>query len=337
MNTRAVLFLVVMFPFIAQSISAQTTTPEKPITPNQRGPGRADRSERRKKRRLLKEEKRKHIPPRRFDDGKRGSVHYTFQHMGYQELEENKQRLIQEKNYDAAIEYAKQQIAIATDAQTDITPDVLLEMADILYVKQDYEKAWKAYAQWVVQYPNAQKEIASEIQKTQHALGPEIVQALSMVPTSEVNESELMACKQSEYAAFRAVDAAYRCTQDPDRDQTQTHATIELADKFLQNSAQFKAHRPLVQSIRTACYEKLIKSELSICTFYRIQGNHEVAQNRLAMLEEEYAAQFPQSKNRIVAYRAAHYGTPNTATTDAPATLITENRAVPSTHAADRF
>lgn len=326
MNTRAILFLVVIISCTTQSLFAETTTSEKPTTKNRRAHFRAQRKE--------QLDKRNKLPSKRFDDGKRGSVHYTFQHMSYQELEEGKQKLIQEKNYDVAIEYAKQQIAVATDTEVHLTPDILLEIADLLYAKQDYDKAWKAYAQWATQYPGANKIITSEIQKTQHILGTEITKAITLVQGAHQNDTERIICTQSEHAAFRAVDAAYRCTQDKDRDQTQTSATIELAEKFLKNKDRFKTHRVTVESIKTACYEKLMASELSICSFYRQQGNHAVVHTRLALLEEEYGTKFPPTKNFVLAYRTNHYGEQGDAKMEIPTTLIT---STPKTHAADRF
>lgn len=329
MNTRAVLFLVVILSYTPYLLSAENTTPENAKTKSRRKHFCAQRKKR-------EEHRKKVAPAKRFDDGSRGTVHYTFQYMSYDELEEAKQKLIQEKNYETAIEYAKQQIAIATDVQIHLVPDVLLEMADLLYAKQDYDKAWKAYAQWGAQYPGANKNITTELQKTNHTLSAEITNAITARQGSWAQVSDLIPCTQAEHAAFRAVDASYRCTHDADRDQTQTLATIELADKFLKNKIRFKTHCLTVECIRTACYEKLMTSELSICTFYRLQGEHEVVNTRLALMEEEYGTKFPETKNFVLAYKSAHYGEPGEPKIEAPATLITNNSA-PRTHAADRF
>lgn len=347
MNTRTVLFLVVILASTPLYPAAKTTTNENSsantaasLTEAEKLPSEGKKKSRRKnaqKRREAQEERRAKAPKKRFDDGSRGSVHLTYQYMTFQELEIEKQKLIADKNYDSAIEYAKQQVAIATDAEAHLVSELLLEMSDLLYAKGDYDKAWRAYAQWAIQYPGANKKIASELQKIQPELQAEIVQALTILKGSgTLSELELINCTLTEHAAYRAVDAAYRCTEDHDRDQTQTIATIELADKFLQHKDRFRTHRATVELIRTACYEKVITSELNICSFYRQQGNHDAAKARLAMLEEEYSNKFPQTKKHVVAYRTQHYGETSDVPVEAPATLIATDTSKPS-HAAHRF
>jgi len=300
---------------------------------------RVGRREKAQKERKAHKERLANAPKKRFDTGERGTVHYTFQHMTFAELEKAKQGLLVDKSYDAAIEYAKQQVAIATDTESHLVPEILLEMSDLLYAKQDYDKAWRAYAQWVIQYPGANKKISTELQKMQPEISAELTKMLTLVSGSSIlSETELLRSSLSEHAAFRAVDAAFRCTQDPDRDQTQTHVTIELADKFLQNKDQFKTHRMIVELIRAACYEKLIASELSVCAFYRSQGDHEAVKTRLTLLEEAYSTKFPDTKKHVIAYRTKHYGETPAEPIEAPTTLLTKT-STPSTkgHAADRF
>jgi hypothetical protein len=330
MNTRATLFYFVILACLPSYLLAKKT-PKK----------ESDKVTRRKKAqegRKAYQERLANAPKKRFDTGERGSVHFTFQHMTFAELEEAKQVLIADKSYDTAIEYAKQQGAIATDAEAHLLPGILLEMSDLLYAKQDYDKAWRAYAQWAVQFPGAHAIISSELQKMQPELSAELTNMLTLVRGSAVlNESELFRCSQTEHAAFRAVDAAFRCTQDPDRDQTQTHTAIDLADKFLQHKDQFKTHRTTVELIRIACYEKLIASELSICAFYRSQGDHATVKARLDLIEKEYGTKFPAAKNHVVAYRAQHYGEIPAESLDTPGMLLTTTTTTPKTHAADRF
>jgi tetratricopeptide (TPR) repeat protein len=324
MNTRAVPFFIAILAYLP---AITEEIPEK-----------QSRRKKAQKERKAYQERLAKAPKKRFDMGDGpGKVHFTFQHMTFAELEEAKQVLIAEKSYDTAIEYAKQQGAIATDTEASLLPGILLEMSDLLYAKQDYDKAWRAYAQWAVQFPGAHEKISSELQKMQPELSAELTSMLTLVRGSAVlSESELFRCSQTEHAAFRAVDAAFRCTQDPDRDQTQTHLAIELADRFLQHKDQFKTHRATVELIRSACYEKLITSELSICAFYRSQGDHATVKARLELIEKDYGTKFPDAKKHVVAYRAQHYGETTAEPLDAPGTLLTTT-TTPKTHAADRF
>gem|GEM_PF-6120436 len=295
-----------------------------------------DEKSKKSRRTRLKEQRKEQLakpnaPTKRFDDGSRGSLHRTYQYMGYAELEEGKQKLITESNYDTAIEYAKQQMHIATDVQAHLIPDLILEIADLLYAKKDYEKAWKAYAQWALQYPGATKKIVVEIAKGGRSIALETAKLEGAL-------ADLVSCSQLEHARYRAVDAAFRCTEDLDRDQTQTHTTIELADEFLKQRDRFITHCDAVDTMRTACYEKLISSELNICTFYRLQGNNAATTARLALIEEEYGTKYSGSNTRVIAYRAAHY----------PDMLDLEDQNIKDTvlivqtepkklHAADRF
>lgn len=328
MNIRAVPFIIAIANFALLSsanevFEASVDAPVEKRRTGRRTKLRADRKERK--------EAMNKAPKKRFDVGNApGSVHRTYQHMSYQELEEGKQKHIADRAYDVAIDYGKQQMAVYTDAEAQFVPDVLLEMADLLYAKKDYDKAWKAYAHWALQYPGATKKIVVEAENAQRAIALEFAQAMESI-------ADLVTCTQIEHARYRATDAAFRCTQDIDRDQTQTQVTIELADEFLKQQKLFITHHAAINTIRTACYEKLIASELGICSFYRLQGNTKVVEARLALIEEEYATPFPESKNLVVAYRTAHYPETILANDASRATLVTQHTEAPKTHAADRF
>lgn len=323
MNTRTTLFIAAIVSIITVDLyGAEAMSAQKP---------------KKSRRAVLREQRKEQLarpsaPAKRFDDGtSRGSLHRTYQYMGYAELEEGKQKLITERNYDTAIEYIKQQMYVATDTEAHHIPDLLLEMADLLYAKQDYDKAWKAYAQWALQYPGASKKIVVEAEKASRAIAIEVATAADML-------ADLATCTQIEHARFRAVDAAFRCTEELDRDQTQTHTTVELADEFLKQRDRFITHRTAVEKIRTACYEKLIDSELNVCTFYRLQGNTQAVSTRLALIEEEYSVHYPTSKTRVLAYRATHYpDTVDMGDANTQKAILLAQTEPKKPHAADRF
>lgn len=299
MNTRA----IILFAAIIASIAPSTYTQDPDTT---QSPKKTRRAHFRAKN-APKKVKKQGPPAKRFDDGKSsGSVHATYMHMNYEELETELEKLIADKYYDVAIKYIERMIAITTETEEHKTPALLLKVADILYLKQDYEKAWKPYAQWEQKYPGAMQKMD--------------------LPDSPY---------QAEYALFRAIECSKQCLQDLDRDQTQTHATIELTDRFLKKRSVFKTYLKQVEEIRTLCYEKLIASDLNICTFYRQQGNDAIVHTRLALLEEEYGTAFPATKNLVVAYRSTHY--PDSLSgAEKQDTLIVESKPT-KTHAADRF
>jgi outer membrane protein assembly factor BamD (BamD/ComL family) len=244
-------------------------------------------------------------PLRLYEDQDVGTIHRTFMHMSFEELESEKNVLIQKKQYDSALKYLRRMLILCIDTEGSKLADLLLEVGDVLYEQKEFDKAWQAYGDWCLQYPN-------------HV--------------------------RSEHAHFRAVDACYKCTNSPDRDQTKTHKTVELANRFLQRRGEFTTHRDAVADIKTSCYEKLIDSELTICTYYRQQSEHTIVANRLRILEEEFKSVYEPTTALVTAYRDQHYPS------DGPATLqnttviasTTESQSQTDTpskksHMADRF
>lgn len=98
----------------------------------------------------------------------------------------------------------------------------------------------------------------------------------------------------SEYAGIRAIICSLIQTRDNDRDQSQTEATILLADQFLTRSSMYQTYTPLAQEIRTLCYHKLIATEANIFQFYIKQNNLIAARKRLDYINTTWIEKMPE-------------------------------------------
>lgn len=142
--------------------------------------------------------------------------------------------------------------------------DHMIELADLLFKLENYKKAVGIYRDFIRLYPG---------------------------------DSRI------EYALYRAVCSSWKCTHSPDRDQTPTHETIELAKEFLRRKSVFKNHVEEVKTILADCYKKLVESELNICSFYRDRGQTDLMEKRFAMIEEDWGAVFEPTKTMILAFK----------------------------------
>lgn len=140
----------------------------------------------------------------------------------------------------------------------------MLELADLLFETGSHQKAVKVYREFVSLYPGS---------------------------------------KRIEYALYRAVCASYKSTHSPDRDQTPTHETIELATMFLSRGDIFTTYIAEVTTMRDECYKKLVESELNICSFYRSRGQDEWVEKRLAFIQEDWGTTFEPTVTMIQAFR----------------------------------
>jgi outer membrane assembly lipoprotein YfiO len=134
--------------------------------------------------------------------------------------------------------------------------DILLELADLLFDEGRLEAAGKTYREFVKYYPGNEKV---------------------------------------EYALYKAVICKFYTTLDPERDQSNTRETIELADKFLEREEIFRTHSQEVRTVRTQCYQRLFDSEISIFKFYCNRGRYKSANTRLANIRKEFIQHVPNS------------------------------------------
>jgi outer membrane assembly lipoprotein YfiO len=139
---------------------------------------------------------------------------------------------------------------------TDLTKlkDILLELADLIFDDGKLESSGKMYREFVKYYPGNEKV---------------------------------------EYALYKAVLCKYYTTLDPERDQSNTQETIELATKFLEREEIFTTHSQEVKNMRTQCYQRLLESEVKIFDFYFNRGRYKSARTRLTNIRKDFLPIIP--------------------------------------------
>ena len=106
---------------------------------------------------------------------------------------------------------------------------------------------------------------------------------------------------KTEYALYRAITSASMRILSADRDQTQTHETLELSQAFLERPL-FTKYRKEVEKLRTDCYRRLLESELSICEFYIKRGNTKSAETRLSEAKTTLLPHVPDMEAAVASH-----------------------------------
>lgn len=103
-----------------------------------------------------------------------------------------------------------------------------------------------------------------------------------------------------EYAYHRAIVCSYAQTLDPDRDQTKTKETLELAEAFLTRPL-FVKWRDAVKTIKTQCQKKLFDSEMGIVAFYTGRGDYKTALRRVDQIRVAFTPIMPEAEIYLLA------------------------------------
>ncbi|MGB8366937.1 MAG: outer membrane protein assembly factor BamD [Candidatus Babeliales bacterium] len=201
---------------------------------------------------------RKHGRHRRYKK-KEKQKKKTFSKMAYEDLEIAKNKQIEDGNNDIAIKYLEQMLKLCDDIYKMAAH--LLELGDLLFEGEKFEKSGKIYTEFTMLYPG--------------------------------ND-------QIEYALYRAILCSFYQTLDADRDQTKTTETIKLIDNFLDRADIFSQYKTEVYQIQSNCYQKLIASEIGICTFYIKRGSYRPAQKRLDGLQQEWLPKIPALESQVI-------------------------------------
>ena len=90
-------------------------------------------------------------------------------------------------------------------------------------------------------------------------------------------------CKQARYYGIKA---HFLATLSPDRDQSSTQKTIELAQEFIKQYPQDTEYITSVKDMLNTCYTTLLESELQIITNYISRYNYTKKQNLLAAAQK---------------------------------------------------
>lgn len=183
----------------------------------------------------------------------------TLSTMNLEELAEAKERAIKKNQIDVAIKYVEQMMKLADE--TDLFSDLLLELADLYFKQELFDKASRLYAEFCSRYPGK---------------------------------------KEIEYAERQAILTSFSCTLDSERDQTRTEETIARAHIFLAHET-YVQYRQEVEKILTQCYEKLIDADLNICDFLikrklETATNFTDVEKRLQTVRSDYLCYAPHKE-----------------------------------------
>jgi outer membrane assembly lipoprotein YfiO len=102
------------------------------------------------------------------------------------------------------------------------------------------------------------------------------------------------------YALYKAIDCSYATVLIPERDQTATLKTIELAQSFLTTSSPDQTYYDQVKTILDVCYRVHFDSEVSIINFFIKQNNIAAAQKRLERLRQTQLSTFPAGEKDLL-------------------------------------
>lgn len=235
---------------------------------------------------------------RRKRKSREKTAYITFNTMTYDQLVERKDILVNDDNRTMAIKYLKRILTLCTDA--NLLAGHMLQLADLLFENESYQKAVKVYREFISLYPGS---------------------------------------KRIEYALYQAISASFKSTHSPDRDQTPTHETIELANTFLSRGDIFNTYATEVTTIRNECYKKLVESELNVCSFYRSRKQDEWVEKRIAFIEEDWGNTFEPTKTMIQAFRESGEMPiqPAAILEDTPGALRVTETEKPKVRMVDRF
>lgn len=180
-------------------------------------------------------------------------VRYTFSDLRLNELEVTKNRLVSKKDYFVACKHLKRMLVLCDDINKKA--EILIELADLLFLQQNFDDASKYYTEFTQLYPGN---------------------------------------KQVEYASYRAVICASKNMLSPDRDQASTEKTLELAQAFLKWD-HFTRYQDEVRTIERECYKRLAASDLLVAEFYITkQHDYASAKKRIDSIRNDWLNKAPE-------------------------------------------
>ena len=186
----------------------------------------------------------------------------TYQDFEYDELVEAKNAQVAKGNTYVAIKYLEQLMKLCTDV--NLLAEHLLELGDLFFIDQQFQKASHIYTQYCALYPGNEKQ---------------------------------------EYALYRSIMSAFACILPIDRDQTQTEETLARTEIFLKQD-HFTQYRDEVTQIQIKCYEHLAANECNICNFYLTRGKLTAAEKRLKKIRSHWLPKIPTIEPDIIALEA---------------------------------
>lgn len=235
---------------------------------------------------------------------KKGSVstflstpNLNIKSMTYEQLAKRVPELIEQGDLRIAGKYLKRMVTLCEGTDLDAKADHEIQIADLLYKRDKYQKAGRRY------YAFAQ--------------------------TNEGNK------KYAEYALYKAADSFSHCLNSFDRCQEQTHTTIKVCDMYLARSL-FITHREDIRKIRGKCYDLVVQSEMSIWYECIHNSNTKGAEIHLAYVEQDLAAVYPPATLLAQQYKK-EYGIESIQIELGESLLMAQETKTKPVHMADRF
>jgi outer membrane assembly lipoprotein YfiO len=183
----------------------------------------------------------------------------TMRDMTYEELSLHKNQYIVTQDYETAIKYIEKMMPLCPDLPQ--RSELALELADLTFESNSFEKAGKIYLDFIKFYP-----------------GNEMV----------------------EYAYYKAILCSADSILDAMRDQTKTKDTLELIGRYLERQDVFTQYKNEILNLQKLCYQRLAENEFSIIEFYTNHKNFKAVHNRLEGLKKDYVNKIPEIKANIL-------------------------------------
>ena len=190
--------------------------------------------------------------------GKKGPHKNKLALKPYEELKAGLEAALEHKDYETATKHLDAMRMVCTD--TEELKNILLQLADLYYTQENWAKAERAYQEFAMLYPGAQK---------------------------------------CDYAHFRAVACGFKLTTEPDRDQTKTQEVLKFADEFM-STHKTSGYLNEVITIATHCREKLFASDVNVFNFYMNNKNYKSAQKRLDTITKEHVPQLASAEPKTL-------------------------------------
>lgn len=202
----------------------------------------------------------------------------TINNMNFDELKEAKEKLIKDGNKTSAIKYLEKMMPLCNDL--DELKRIMLELAQLYFEQDNFEKAGKMYNEFTILYPG---------------------------------------CDEAEFALYQAILSSFKLTLDAEHDQTKTKEAKELALSFLERQS-FTKYRNEVKDILNKSEERLFEADSKIFSFYLNSGNYTGeygnAKQHLAIIKDLYLDnEIPEIKIPDIALRIAKLEADYTAAT----------------------
>ncbi len=160
---------------------------------------------------------------------------------------------------DRALTYLKQIAAGSKDSET--IERVKLEIADLLFDQQLFEKATVAYTEYLDLYPGS---------------------------------------SNAEDAHYRKTVCLSKRVLSLDQDQAITREALALAESYVEKGSVYKKYTKEIETIRQDCYTLLCHSEIDTFNFYLKKESYDAANSRLVYARSQYVPKLPTLESDIL-------------------------------------